>query len=138
MKTLRPYLMFDGDCETALRFYAEALGGQIKSIQRYGDVPAQAPEADKARVMHAEFEAEGIAFMASDGMPGRGPNPGSMIWLTVLLESTADQDRIWDKLAQGGNVSQPLQETFWGARFGMVTDKFGIPWMLNCELGAKK
>jgi PhnB protein len=138
MRTLRPYLQFDGQCETALKLYADALGGQIKSLQRFGEAPMQTADADKARVMHAEFAADGVEFFASDCMPGRPLQRGTMITLCLNLDSTAEQDRIWSKLGEGGTVGMKLQETFWGARFGEVTDKFGISWMLNCELTPKK
>jgi len=138
MKTLRPYLGFDGRCEAALQFYAQAFNGEIKSMQRYGEAPVQAAEKDKARVMHAEFAAEGVEFMASDGPPSNPRRVGDNVTLAVMLESKEEQDRIWNKLSEGGTVVQPLQETFWGARFGMVTDQFGIPWMLNCDLAPKK
>jgi PhnB protein len=138
MKTLRPYLGFDGRCEAALQFYAEAFGGTIKSMQRFGEAPVQAAEKDKARIMHAEFAADGVEFMASDGPPDNPRRAGNSVTLAVMLDDVGEQDRIWGKLSAGGTVTQPLQETFWGARFGMVTDKFGIPWMLNCDLPKKK
>jgi PhnB protein len=99
-------------------------------------MPSATSEAEKRRVMHAEFAAEGISFMASDGVPGRSTRPGDVVSLNVILDSTAEQDRIWARLVEGGTVTMPLQVMFWGARFGTVVDKFGVPWMLNCEVPA--
>jgi len=135
MKQLNVYLCFPGTCEEALNFYKNALGGDIVSIQRFGDSPVDASEADKQRIMHAEFKADGIYFMASDSMPGQPTRPGDMVSLSINLTDAAEQERIFNRLSEDGTVGMPLQETFWGAFFGMVTDKYGIHWMLNREVG---
>lgn len=135
MKQLNVYLAFPGNCEQALHFYKDCLGGEIVSLQRFGDTPVDSPEEHKQKVMHAEFRAGDIFFMASDGRPDEALTPGDMIHLSINLTDAAEQEAIFSKLSAGGRVDMPLQDTFWGACFGMLTDKYGIRWMLNRELG---
>jgi PhnB protein len=135
MKTLGTYLTFSGNCEEALNFYKQCLKGEIVSIQRFGEVPdMKIPEEVKSKVMHSEFKAESATFMASDSMPQHNLVLGNNITLSLNLTDLKEQEEIFNKLAAGGKVGQPLEDAFWGARFGMLTDKFGINWMLNCEL----
>lgn len=134
MKQLNVYLAFPGTCEEALIFYKTCFGGEITSMQRFGDSPVESSEEHKQKIMHAEFKADGMYFMASDGMPGQPVPSGEMVTLSINLSDGAEQERIFNSLAEGGKVTMPLGETFWGAVFGMVTDKFGIPWMLNREV----
>ncbi len=134
MKQLNVYLAFPGTCEAALNFYKTCFGGEITSMQRFGDSPVESSEEHKQKIMHAEFKADGMYFMASDGMPGQPVPSGEMVTLSINLTDGAEQERIFNSLAEGGKVTMPLGETFWGAVFGMVTDKFGIPWMLNRDV----
>jgi PhnB protein len=134
MKQLNVYLAFPGTCEEALNFYKTCFGGEITSMQRFGDSPVESSEEHKQKIMHAEFKADGMFFMASDGMPGQPVPSGEMVTLSINLTDGAEQERIFNSLAEGGKVTMPLGETFWGAVFGMVTDKFGIPWMLNRDV----
>lgn len=133
---LTPYLMFNGNCEEALKFYARALDGEIKDLMRFEGSPVEsmATEGDKQRVMHSHFVAKELMFMASDTGEG-GPilNPNGMVHLSINFDSAAQQEKVFNALSEGGVAGMPLQDTFWGARFGMVTDKFGICWMLNYE-----
>jgi PhnB protein len=137
MKTLRPYLRFDGECERALAFYGEIFGGHVKFMMRVdeapGGLPSALPAAERKRVLHAEFAAEGISFMAADCVPPATVSSGDVVSLNLIFASTAEQDRAWGRLSEGGRVTTPLQEMFWGARFGAVIDRFGVPWMLVCE-----
>lgn len=135
MKQLSVYLSFPGNCEEAINFYKDCLSGEIVSLQRFGDTPVDSPEEHKQKVMHAEFRAGDIFFMASDGRPDEALTPGDMIHLSINLTDAAEQEAIFSKLSAGGRVDMPLEDTFWGARFGMLTDKYGIRWMLNRELG---
>ena len=132
MKQLGIYLTFPGNCEEALNFYKESLGGKIESLQRFGETPQKVSDDYKKKVIHAQFKAEGVEFMASDSMDGKPVTNGSNVSLSIDLNDEKEQGKVFEKLSVGGLVSMPLQETFWGARFGMVTDKFGINWMLNC------
>ena len=131
---LTPYLTFNGTCEEALRFYARHLGGNFQIIQRFGEAPGDIPEVPKDRVLHAQFQCDGFSFMASDAMPGDDVQAGN-ITLSLDIESADRQTRIFEALADSGQITLALEETFWGARFGMVTDKYGIPWMLNHSIG---
>lgn len=133
MKKLDVYLFFAGRCEEALNFYKDSIGGEIKSMQTFGDAPGDTDPAMEDKIMHAEFRAGDIYFMASDGMSDEQMNPGNAITLSISLDDEAEQERIFNKLAEGGEVTMELQDTFWGARFGQLTDKFGIRWMMNCQ-----
>ncbi|MEM9242834.1 MAG: VOC family protein [Pseudomonadota bacterium] len=135
MKTLDIYLFFAGKCEEALTFYKQCLNGEITMFKRFKDEPTLDVPAEYAdHVMHAEFKAGDLFFMASDGMPGQSHKLGDNIHLNIQCDSIEQQDRIFQALAKGGTVSKALEETFWGSRFGMLTDQYGIHWMLSCDL----
>lgn len=136
---LEPYLFFKGNCEEALNFYKGVFGGEIVGLSRWSDMPKDAagPEVtpDTAdRVMHASFQSPGVSFMASDATPGKtyGEGPISM---SLGTNDVAEAERVFNALAEGGLVEMPLADMFWGAKFGMLTDKFGIDWMVNCSTG---
>lgn len=138
MKTLNPYLILNGRCREALDFYKRCLGGEVVALSTFADakdhMPCEPmPPGAEQQVMHSEFRSEGIHFMASDGMPGKPSDVGRNIALAIAFDSEAEQTRTCDALAEGGTVTMPLQDTFWGARFGMLTDQFGIQWMLNFD-----
>ena len=131
---LAPYIFITGGrCEEALNFYKSVLGGEITDISRWKDAPADMgmPAEMGNRVMHSTFSAPGITVMASDSQPtttyGDGP-----ISLCVTTDNEADAKRIFNALSTGGKVEVPLDKAFWGAWFGMFTDKYGIDWMVNC------
>jgi PhnB protein len=135
---LAPYIFITGGrCEEALNFYKSVLGGDIKDIMRWKDAPAdmEMPADMGNRVMHSTFSAPGITVMASDSQPtttyGDGP-----ISLCVTTDNEGDAKRIFNALSTGGKVEVPLDKAFWGAWFGMFTDKFGIDWMVNCPAGS--
>jgi PhnB protein len=129
MTTLNPYLSFGGDAEAALNFYAEALNGRITELKRFSEAP-QMPHPNKHEILHGRVEAQGIRIMASDG---KKEASGSRISLSLEFTDNPELDRVFAKLSVGGHVTMPVAEQFWGARFGMVTDKFGIAWMVNCD-----
>lgn len=131
---LNPYLSFAGDCAEAFAFYAQCFGGKISFTMHYGDSPmaAQAPPDYHDKIMHTRLEIDGTTLMGSDAPPDRYTRPaGTMVCLSFT--EPADADRVFAALAESGQISMPIQETFWARRFGMVTDRFGIPWMINCE-----
>lgn len=132
MKSLNPYLNFSGKCREALEFYKECFKGEIETLSTFAEAPGNTDEKSKDNVMHSEFRAEGIFFMATDGMPGREAVTGDNIFLTIQFTDEQEQARIFDTLSQGGKVTQPLEDTFWGSRFGMLVDRYGINWMLDC------
>jgi PhnB protein len=132
--TLTPYIVFNGRCEGALQFYARVLNGEIKSLMRYENSPAEAMAKDKQNIIHASFAAPGVGFMASDaGKGGPEASDSGMIHLSLNFDEVADLEKTFGKLSDGARITMPLQETFWGAKFGMLQDKFGVNWMLNCE-----
>ena len=131
---LSPYLIFDGQCEEALKLYEKALGGKISFLQKYGGSPGEQMAVNKDWVMHATFQAKEFKIMASDRGEGAPvPSQEGMIWLSLDFDNEVEQDKVFKGLSEGGTVTMPLQDTFWGARFGMLKDKFGIGWMFNCE-----
>lgn len=136
MKTLNPYLTLNGRCREALDFYKRCLGGEVVAMMTFADAKQACgpmPPGTEQQVMHAEFRSEGIHFMASDGMPGNPSVVGKNIALALAFDSAAEQASTYAALADGGEATLPLHDAFWGSRFGMLTDKFGIQWMLNCD-----
>jgi PhnB protein len=127
------YLMFNGTCEEALNFYKETLGGELGQVQRYGDVPGSGSESAKDRIMHAVMQVGGLTLMFSDADEKRNVSFGDNFSIVIDCKSDGDLRRIFDTLATGGEVTMPVQETFWGATFGMCRDKYGVNWMLNYE-----
>ena len=132
MAVINPYLNFNGNCEEALNFYCVTIGGEIKTLSRYEGSPGESMSDDKQKVMHASFEGRGITLLASDGT-GNEATSGS-IHLCLDFKDVSAMENVFNALAQGGTVTMPLEDTFWGARFGMLTDKFGIKWMFNSEI----
>lgn len=136
---VEPYLMFEGRCEEALDFYRRALGAQVKVLMRYKDNPdpASAPGcADGSgagptpeMVMHAEFAVGDTTLMASDGM-GSGQPKFEGISLALSPASADEARRLFDALAEGGQVQMPLAKTFFSQAFGMAADRFGVSWMV--------
>jgi PhnB protein len=127
------YLNFDGRCAAAFDYYAQCLGGRITMLTKHGDTPmAEQVGADwRDKVVHAELEFGEQMLMGSDVPPGMYEAPRGFS-VQLEFEDIADGERVFDALADGGTVAMPFAETFWAKRFGMVTDKFGIPWMFNC------
>ena len=128
------YLSFTGQCEAAFKFYEQCLGGQPGPIFRYAGSPMadEAPAGWGDKVMHGSVTVGGQVLMGADVAPERYEEPKGFS-LSLQIQSTADAERIFHDLAEGGAVMMPLEKTFWAARFGMVVDRFGVPWMVNCE-----
>jgi PhnB protein len=129
-----PHLGFKGDCEAAFKFYEECFGGQIGAIFRYGGSPAanEAPADWSDKIMHGNLTVGGLALMGADVTPERYEEPKGFS-LSIQIKSTDEAERIFQQLAKDGRVVMPLEKTFWAARFGMLVDRFGIPWLINCE-----
>ena len=127
-------LNFKGDCEEAFKFYEQHLGGQPGTIFRYGGSPLEhsVPADWSDKVMHGSVTVGGQVLMGGDFAGARYEEPKGFS-LSLNLTNQADAERIFDELGKGGKVMMPLEETFWAARFGMVVDRFGIPWLINCE-----
>ena len=131
--TITPYLFFGGRCEEAINFYRRALGAELDMLMRFEESPEPAPPGMlqagfEKKVMHATFHIRGIQLMASDGCDDKSKFDGFRLALTVPTE--ADAKRSFDALADGGSVQMPLTKTFWSPCYGMVTDRFGLAWMV--------
>lgn len=131
---LNAYLTFNGQCEAAFTFYHRVLGGELTPFSRFGESPVATDEASKNRVMHVTLTFESNVLMGSDTMPGQPLTEGTNISLSLNIPQIMDMERLFKALAEGGSITMPLQDTFWGARFGMLRDQFGINWMFNCDL----
>jgi PhnB protein len=129
---VQPYLNFNGNCEEAINFYKDVLGGELLFIQRYGESPMSGM-ADDNKVMHCTLKIGDSHIMASDNPEGQPASVGSNISLAIGSNDPAGAESMFNKLADGGSVTMPMQQTFWAERFGMLTDKFGINWMFNCD-----
>ncbi len=132
---LEPYLFFDGTCEEALTFYASVFGGGITALMRFEGSPLaeEMPPDARNRVMHANFVAPSLRFMGADSNRA-SECTGSHVALSLSSRNVPECQRIFEALAAGGAVTMPFGKTFWGAMFGMLTDRYGIDWMVNCEL----
>lgn len=130
---MNPYLSFKGDCEAAFKSYERCLGGQLGTLFRYGGTPLanQVPPDWSDKIMHGSLTVCDQLIMGYDVAPDRYEEPKGFS-MSLHLKSTADAERIFHELAGGGRVVMPLEKTFWAARFGMVVDRFGIPWLINC------
>jgi PhnB protein len=138
---LNPYLMFNGQCEAAFKFYQQCLGGTIQTMLKFTDAPQSEDQAGCGpippefgdRIMHASLLFDGQMLMGSDTMP-QFPYEGIKgCAVSLNVDSIAEAERIFVALSDNGTVQVPLGPTFWAARFGMCVDRFGVPWMINCE-----
>lgn len=127
-----PYLGFRGQCREAFDFYAKALDGKIVSMMTYAESPMaeQVPAETRHYVMHANIIAEGASLMGADG-PWNEQDIASQTCINVMVDDNAKAERIFNALAEGGSVQMAMAETFWSHRFGMLTDRYGKPWMVN-------
>ncbi len=132
MTALVAYLTFNGNCREAMLFYQNCLGGAV-SFQTVGDSPLSEtmPPEMRGMVLHAELAVGNLKLMASDMTPEAGRRVGNHVSLLVECESEATCRLFFEKLADGGRVLRPLENTFWGALFGQVADRFGVEWMLR-------
>ncbi|RZJ30988.1 MAG: VOC family protein [Flavobacterium sp.] len=142
MASINPYLLFDGDCEAAFAFYKSAFGGEFTFMGRFKDMPpaeGQPPmnPADADRVMHVSLPiSKETILMGSDcqsEMPGYTHTVGTNMSISINTESKDEADKLFNALSAGGKITMPMEQTFWGAYFGMFDDKFGIQWMVNFD-----
>ena len=136
---VQPYLFFGGRCEEALAFYRTAIGAEVDFVMHFKDSkeplpPGAIPPGFENKVMHATFHIGGTTLMASDGCGGDASFAGFSLSLSVPSES--DADRAFAALSDGGKITMPLGKTFWSPRFGMVTDRFGVGWMVTVAASA--
>ncbi len=139
--SLNTYLAFDGDCEKAFNFYKSVFGGEFAVMQRFSDGPPDmgVPDSEKNRIMHVSLPVGASVLMGSDIAGGHGGPlvKGTNFSISYNPKSKAAADAVFAKLKDGGVETMAMQETFWGSYFGMCTDKFGIQWMVNVDLGGK-
>jgi PhnB protein len=131
------YLTFNGSAEEAFTFYKSVLGGAFSEFQRFGDTPhgEQMSDADKKKVMHLTLSSDNGTIMGNDHMDFMGPfQAGNNFSLSLHPESEEEAMRLFAGLSNEGNVIMPLGKVFWGAYFGMLMDKFGVKWLINCQL----
>jgi PhnB protein len=129
---IETYIFFTDQCAEAMKFYEKALGGKIEAMMTYGESPPgphNTPDMAN-KVIHARLVAGDAVLMASDG-PEAEQRKGFAV--TLQVETVTEADRLFNALSEGGTVTMPIGETFFSKRFGMLTDRFGTPWMVNCE-----
>lgn len=129
---LTTYLNFNGSCEAAFNFYAEALEGDITALHTFEGSPMPVPAGMEQKIMHIALQFGENELMGSDDIAATEPPPNSHLMLSFV--EVFVMDRIFNNLSAGGTITMALQDTFWGARFGTITDKFGIRWMFSCDL----
>jgi|SRR6185312_17298751 len=130
---LNPYLQLNGNAAKAIELYERALGAKVTTISRFGDVPNTPPE-DKDRIMHCALQIGGGELMLTDASGPSGASAAAgPVQIALHLDDDEDAPRMFEALAAGGKIGQPLVDTFWGAKFGSLVDAFGIHWMFNCE-----
>ena len=130
---INTYLAFDGQCEAAFKFYEKVLGGQITGTFRYKDMPDHPTPPELAdRIMHIRLVVGEGTLMGADAPPGHFSKPAGFS-VSINVAEPAEAERIFAALSENGSVFMPMEETFWAHRFGMVTDQFSTPWMINCE-----
>ena len=130
-----PYLFFNGTCEEAFKFYAKVLGAKIDAMLPYSDMPGneKTPPAFMGKIMHARMSIGDQIIMASDAGPGHYNKPQGFD-VNLSVEKPEEADRLFKELSENAEaISMPIGETFWALRFGALVDKFGTPWMINCE-----
>jgi PhnB protein len=128
------YLSFDGECEAAFSYYEEVLGAIHGLLFRYADSPAAdvVPEGWGNKIMHGSVRIGGKLLEGADVPPDRYEKPQGFS-LSLNVANADEAERVFEKLGNGGKILYPITKTFWSERFGMVVDRFGIPWMINCE-----
>ena len=136
--SLNTYLFFDGNCREAFELYRSVFGGEYQILQTFGDGPPDmnVAEEEKDLVMHVSLPVGAGVLMGSDSASAFGPPPvqGTNFAISIDADSKEHCDEIFAKLSEGGAVTMPMQETFWGAYFGSWTDRFGVGWMISYQL----
>lgn len=147
MASVNVYLNFNGNCEEAFNFYRSVFGGEFSYMGRFGEMPPpddpnqQVPESDKDKIMHVSLPiSKETSLMGSDtgGQWAPGFKQGNNFSISINADSKDEADKLFNALAAGGQVTMPLGSTFWGDYFGMLTDKFGINWMMSFNEGQQK
>lgn len=145
MTTINPYLTFNGNCEEAFNFYKSVFGGEFPYVGKFGEMPEDPrytiPESEKDKIMHITLPiSKETTLMGSDSSEafGHATVQGNNFSISINTDTSEEATRIFTVLSVGGKINMPLEKTFWGALYGMFTDKFGIHWMVNCNLEGHK
>ena len=129
-----PYLYFDGQCEEAVVFYQGILGGKVSEIMRYKDQSEpDLPAFLRDRILHVELEVDGQFFYFSDTMGDNDPIIGNNVQVNLNLDNEDSIRKVYAEMSDGATIKMPLQDTFWGAIYGALTDKFGVSWSFNYQ-----
>lgn len=131
---MNPYLGFAGNCQDAFKFYEKALGGKIVAMITYAETPmaGEMPADWRGKIIHARITVGDRVLMGSDAPPDRYKQAAGMS-VCFSVDQPVEAERVFKALSDGAKVEMPIAETFWARRFGMLTDRFGVPWMINCE-----
>ncbi len=131
IQQLNPYLSFAGQAEEAIEFYKAALGAEVLSVMRHGDVPGMRPSPEFApKIIHSELKLGGGILMLCDVPPQLQSAPGGLVSISLRFENLAELTKSYEALSAGGSITCPLMDAFWGEKFGAVTDRFGVSWLL--------
>jgi len=138
MKAVNPYLNFNGNCEAAFEFYKSIFGGEFATVMRFKETPAEIMEVsagEAEKIMHMALPiGQGTMLMGSDVPEAMGAvTPGDNFAIVISADSEAEATKVFNKLSAGGQVTMPLDKTFWGDYFGMLTDRFGVQWMVSYD-----
>ena len=138
MATINPYLNFPGNTEEAFNFYKSVFGGEFTVLQRFKETPeaGNVPASEQDKIMHIALPiGKGNMLMATDALESMGQTltTGNNFSIAIQVESEEEADKLFNGLSAGGQVTMPLEKAFWGAYFGMCTDKFGVQWMVNYD-----
>ncbi len=138
---LNTYLFFDGNCREAFEFYQSVFGGDFSAFMTYGDGPEemQIPDDHKNQIMHVSLPVGTTTLMGSDRWVGNSHpfNAGNNFGIAIGLQDKERSDELFARLSEGGEVTMPMETVFWGDYFGSLKDRFGVEWMISCELPAK-
>jgi len=134
---IQPYLYFNGNCEEAFKFYEKCLNGKIETMMPHTGSPAEkhVPAEWGNKILHARLVVGDAVLMASDAPPDHYSAPQGFS-VSLQIKDPTEAERVFQALSENGKVTMPFQQTFWALRFGMLFDRFGIPWMINCEQAA--
>ena len=130
---LSPTVSFNGQCKEAFTFYQKCLGGRIQVMMTWGESPMadQVPPEWRDKIIHTSLIVGETSLLGSDAPPGSYEKPRGFS-VAIHIDNPADAERVFKALSEGGTIQMPLEQTFWATRFGMVVDRFDIPWMVNC------
>ncbi|VVO96958.1 VOC family protein [Pseudomonas fluorescens] len=132
---INPYLIFNGNCKAAFTFYAQSLPGEIEAMMTFGETPAgeHVPKDLHNLIIHTRLVVGDQAIMGSDTTPDRPVDDMAGFSVSLNVDSIAEAERVFTALSEDGTVQMALEQTFWAARFGILVDRFGVSWMVNCE-----